>query len=181
MIYVFTGNGKGKTTSSLGILLRAAGHGMRACLIQFMKEIETGEIAPLRALGVECVTDGAGFYKIRGDHSTEETHKMKARKALGIAREKILSGNYDIIVLDEINVAVTTGLLDEKDVMELIEAANHRSAKPTNLQTYKPIHLILTGRGATPALITRADLVSEINEIKHPFQKGILAKKGLEF
>lgn len=168
MIYIFTGNGKGKTTSSLGILLRAAGHGMRACLIQFMKEIETGEIAPLRALGVECITDGAGFYKIRGDHSPEETHKMKARKALGIAREKILSDNYDIIVLDEINVAVATGLLDEKDIIELIE-------------TDKPIHLILTGRGATQSLIARADLVSDINEIKHPFKKGILAKKGLEF
>lgn len=173
MLYIFTGNGKGKTTSALGILLRAAGHGMRACLIQFMKEIETGEIAPLRKLGVECITDGAGFYKIRGDHSPEEIHKMKARKALGIAREKILSGFYDIIVLDEINVSINTGLLNEKDVMELIETAN--------LQTSKPTHLILTGRGAPPELTGRADLVSEINEIKHPFQKGIYAQKGLEF
>ena len=173
MLYIFTGNGKGKTTSSLGILLRAVGHNLRACFIQFMKEIETGEIAPLRKLGVECITNGAGFYKIRGDHNPEETHKIKARKTLQIAREKILYGNCDIIVLDEINVAIDTELISENDVFELIELAG-RSAQKTP-------HVILTGRNAPQSLIERADLVSNIDEIKHPFQKGICAHKGLEF
>lgn len=170
LLYIFTGEGKGKTTAAMGILLRAIGHNMRTCLIQFMKENESAELIPLKKLGVEIISSGAGFYKIHGDHNTEEIHRIKAQKALLATKEKILSKNYDIIVLDEINVAVSLGLVKEEDLMEILENRPKDGA-----------HIILTGRDAPKSLAEKANLVSNVQEIKHPFSSNIQAQKGLEF
>lgn len=171
LVLVFTGNGKGKTTAALGTALRAVGYGHRVAIIQFIKGTwHYGELdAIARIPEIELQRSGAGFYKIMGDQLPEETHRNAAREGIALAREKIRSGRYQVVILDEINNAVHTGLLEVEDVLGLIDD------KPEG------IDLILTGRDAAPDVVERADLVTEMREIKHPFQKGILAKKGIDY
>lgn len=171
-VIVYTGNGKGKTTAALGMALRAIGRGWKVLMVQFMKgtwhyaELESAQrLAP----DLEIVPMGKGFYKILDDHYTDEEHRAAALAALQFAQEQMLSGTYDLLILDEVNNAVSTGLLPEAELFRFLDE------KPSDM------NVVLTGRGASQALIDRADLVTEMREIKHPYQKGILAQKGIDF
>ncbi len=172
LVLVNTGDGKGKTTAALGTVLRAVGYGWQVLILQFVKGTwKYGEMEGVQRLApnVELVIMGKGFYKILNDDLPEEVHRQAARDALAFAHEQMLSGKYDLIVLDEINVAVQTGLLRVEDVLALLDE------RPPWL------HLILTGRGAPPEVIERADLVTEMREIKHPYQQGIKAQRGIDY
>ena len=169
LVIVNTGHGKGKTTAMLGTLVRAWGRAMRVCVVQFMKA-ETGNWGEVRAakkLNIEWHTLGDGF-TWRSKDLAESGNK--ARAAWTLAQEKIASGAYDVIALDELTYAFQYGWLDVKEVIEWL-----RANKPPEL------HLIFTGRDAPSELVEYADLVTEMREIKHPFQRGILAQAGIEF
>jgi cob(I)alamin adenosyltransferase len=172
LVIVYTGDGKGKTTAALGMALRAAGHGKKTLIVQFIKSFKNyGELKFVKkyACGIEIKTMGKGYVKIKGDQFPFEEHVKSAKKALQFAKDQILSKKYDIIILDEINIALNKKLLTVQEVAELIQQ------KPPDL------HLILTGRSAPKKLIQLANLVSEVKETKHPFKKGILAQKGIEY
>lgn len=178
MIYLYTGNGKGKTTAALGAALRATGYGWKVCILQFMKGTwGTGEIATLeKILNIELHRVGKGFYKILDDTFTDEEHRVAAQKALDLLREKIASQQYQLIILDEINVAADLKFLDPAEVLALITSPPTPSPTPASLP-----HFILTGRNAPQPFLDAADLVTEMREVKHPFQKGVQAVKGLDF
>ena len=172
LVIVYTGRGKGKTTSALGIVMRAVGYGKKIGMIQFIKgSWHYGEMDSSKRLEpeFEMIAVGKGFVGILDDKSTKEEHENVANEALKICNEKINSGKYDIMILDEINYAVNLNLIKIEDVLSLIKS------KPEN------VDLILTGNYAKPELIEIADLVTEMREIKHPFQRGIKAKKGIDF
>lgn len=172
LIVVLTGEGKGKTTSALGMVLRAVGHGMKVCIIEFMKgDMYAGELDGLKMLGpnVEVHLMGKGFCGIQGNPYPYKEHRANAQDAVRLAREKIASGAFDMVVLDEVNNAVRLRLVDLPQVMDLIEL------KPSLM------HLILTGRDAHPDIIERADTASEVREIKHAFRKDIEPQKGVDF
>ena len=171
LVLVFTGDGKGKTTAALGTALRTAGYGHRVAIIQFIKGTwHSGEEDSLALVPqIELHRSGAGFYKGPGDNQPEEVHRQAARGGLDLAREKVLSGEYRLVILDEVNNAVHSGLLGVEDVLRLIED------RP------KDLDLVLTGRNAAPEIVQRADLVTEMKEIKHPFSQGIMAKKGIDY
>ena len=169
---VYTGKGKGKTTAALGIVLRAVGYGKKVCMIQFIKgSWHYGEMDSSKKLEpfFEMIAVGKGFVGIIDDTSAKEDHEKIAKEALKISLEKIQSGKYDIVILDEINYAVNLELIKIEDVINLI------NLKP------KKIDLILTGNYAKDEIINLADLVTEMKEIKHPFKKGIKAKQGIDF
>ena len=169
---VYTGKGKGKTTAALGIVLRAVGYEKKVCMIQFIKgSWHYGEMTSSKKLEpeFEMITVGKGFVGIIDDKSPKEDHKEIAKEAIKISNEKIQSGNYDIVILDEINYAVNLDLISVKDVLNLIKS------KP------QKVDLVLTGNYAKEEIIEIADLVTEMREIKHPFQHGIKAKKGIDF
>jgi len=172
LVIVNTGNGKGKTTAALGTALRACGYGQKVLMIQFVKgpwksgeQLAAGRLAP----EFELVKTGKGFFKIMNDRLPEEDHKEAARLGLELAKEKVLSGAYDLIILDEINNAIADGLLPVESLLELLDV------RPETL------HIIITGRNAHPKVIERAHLVTEMTEIKHPYAQGILAQKGIDF
>ena len=172
LVIVYTGKGKGKTTSALGIALRAVGYGKKIAMIQFIKgSWHYGEMDSSKRLEpeFEMIAVGKGFVGILDDNSSREQHENVAMEALKISKEKITSGIYDIVILDEINYAVNLNLIKIEDVISLIKL------KP------EKVDLVLTGNHAKPELIEIADLVTEMKEIKHPFQKGIRAKKGIDF
>lgn len=172
LVIVYTGDGKGKTTASLGLCVRADGYDKKVCIIQFIKgSWKYGELDGIKKLApnVELYQKGLGFVGIIDDKLDKSEHIKAAGEALDFARDKIQSGNYDIVILDEINVAVHLKLIEVDDVLKIIEN------KP------KSLDLVLTGRNAKNEIIDRADLVTEMREIKHPFQKGIKAKKGIDF
>ena len=169
---VYTGKGKGKTTAALGIVLRAVGYKKKVCMIQFIKGTwHYGEMTSSKKLEpeFEMITVGKGFVGIIDDTSPKEDHKEIAKEAIKISNEKIQSGKYDIVILDEINYAVNLDLISVKDVLNLIKS------KP------QKVDLVLTGNYAKDEIIEIADLVTEMREIKHPFQRGIKAKKGIDF
>ena len=168
---VFTGNGKGKTTAALGMSLRAWGQGMKVLILQFIKGgWKYGELKAAEKLGphYEMRQMGEGFIKGAGGDELE-AHRAAAQKALAEARNAVLDGRYDLVVLDEINYAVHYGLVDLADVLEVI-----RSKPPA-------LHLVLTGRNVAPEVVELADLVTEMKEIKHPYAAGVPAQKGIEF
>lgn len=168
---VFTGNGKSKTTAALGMGLRAWGQGMKVLVLQFIKGgWRYGELKAAEKLGpgFEIRQMGEGFIRDSGGDGLE-AHRDAAQKALEEARRAVSRPEHDLVILDEINYAVHYGLVDLKDVLELIRS------KPPHL------HLVLTGRNAAPEVIELADLVTEMKEIKHPYAAGIPAQKGIEF
>jgi cob(I)alamin adenosyltransferase len=171
LILVNTGDGKGKTTAALGTALRMAGYGRKVLIIQFIKGTwKYGELEALkRHPEITLVRVGKGFYKIVDDHFSEDEHRAAARAGLALARQSIARNEHALIILDEINVAVSVGLLDVADVLGLLDL------KPPEMS------LILTGRNAPAAVIERADTVTEMREVKHPFQQGVLAKQGIDF
>ena len=169
---VYTGKGKGKTTAALGIALRATGYKKKICMIQFIKgSWHYGEMESSKRLEpeFEMVAIGKGFVGIIDDKSPKEDHQKIAKEAIRISNEKIQSGKYDIVILDEINYAVNLNLISLDDVLDLTKS------KPEN------VDLVLTGNYAKEEVIEAADLVTEMKEIKHPFQKGIKAKEGIDF
>ena len=169
---VYTGKGKGKTTAALGIALRATGYKKKICMIQFIKgSWHYGEMESSKRLEpeFEMVAIGKGFVGIIDDKSPKEDHQEIAKEAIRISNEKIQSGKYDIVILDEINYAVNLNLISLDNVLDLIKS------KPEN------VDLVLTGNYAKEEVIEAADLVTEMKEIKHPFQKGIKAKEGIDF
>ena len=172
LVIVYTGGGKGKTTAALGMALRAVGYEHKVCMIQFIKgSWHYGEMDSSQSLTpeFELIPAGKGFVGIIDDTSPKEEHEKYAEEAIKICQEKILSEKYDLIILDEINYAVNLGLINLKSVTELIKS------KPQKLD------LVLTGNHAKQEIIELADLVTEMKEIKHPFQSGIKAKKGIDF
>ena len=172
LIVVITGQGKGKTTSALGIALRAAGHKMKVCIIEFMKgDMYSGEIDGIKRLSpnVELHLTGKGFCGIRGNPYTFKEHRANAQDAIKLVKEKMLSRGYDILILDEINNALKLKLVDLPQVLEIIEN------KPPLM------HLILTGRDAHPEVIKRAHTVTEMREIKHAYRQGIEPQKGIDY
>lgn len=166
---VHTGNGKGKSTAAFGMVLRAWGRGFRICVIQFLKNEsgKWGEVLAAQKLGIEWHISGDGF-----TWTSRDMDATIARARLGwqLAQEKIASGQYDLIVLDEFTYPLTFGWLDLAETLHWL-----KENKPASL------HLVITGRDAPAALIEYADLVSESQEIKHPFQRGIKAQPGVEF
>jgi len=172
LVIVYTGNGKGKTTAALGMALRAIGYNHKICMIQFIKgSWHYGEMDSSRRLEpeFELIAAGKGFVGILDDTSPKEEHEKVAKEAINICKEKIQSGKYDLIILDEVNYAINLELINVNDVLELIKI------KPSKL------NLVLTGNHAKQEIIEAADLVTEMKEIKHPFQQGIKAKKGIDF
>lgn len=172
LVIVYTGKGKGKTTAALGIVLRAVGHGYKVGMIQFIKgEWYYGELTSSRRLEpeFEMIAAGRGFVGIIDDDHPIEEHQSAAKEAIDIAKDKIASGAYDIIILDEVNYAVKLKLISEQDILDTI------AAKPEKTS------LVLTGNYVPESVIAVADLVTEMTEIKHPYQKGIKAKKGIDF
>lgn len=173
LVIVNTGDGKGKTTAALGIAVRAWGDGMRVLILQFIKGgWKYGELNAIKALGdingkIKVSQCGIGFSQ--RDDQNEEEHKKAAANALAMAHREIKSGEWDVIILDEINYAVKFGLIDKNDVIDLL---NEKSDE---------LHVILTGRDAVPEIVEKADLVTEMRLIKHPFKRGIKAQKGIEF
>jgi cob(I)alamin adenosyltransferase len=172
IVIVYTGNGKGKTTASLGVALRAIGHGLRVCMVQFIKgEWHYGELNSIKKLepDFELIVAGKGFIGIIDDDHAFEEHIRAAKTALDIVEQKISLDTFDIIILDEINYALHLGVLQLADVMRILQN------RPKHLS------LILTGNHACEEIITLADLVTEMKEIKHPYRKGIKAKRGIDF
>jgi cob(I)alamin adenosyltransferase len=169
LIHVYTGDGKGKTTAALGLALRAAGHGWRTFFGQFMKGQEYGELEAAQLLGDRLTIRQFGRPTfVHADEASPEDVRI-AREGLAAAREAMLSQEYEIVVLDEINVALYFELLTIEDVLALIDA------KPPQVE------LVLTGRRVPQEILDRADYVTEMREIEHPYQRGIRARKGIEF
>ena len=169
LVQVFTGNGKGKTTAALGTILRAAGHGLRIFIVFFMKgDYDYGEFSTLSRLPHVDVAS-FGFRHLTDPANIKPEEVEQARLALSAAREAVLSGNYDLVVLDEVNVALGFKLIELDEVVKLIKD------KPPDVE------LILTGRYADTRLIEMADLVTEMVKVKHPFDKGIKARRGIEY
>ncbi len=172
LVVVITGNGKGKTTSALGMAVRACGHNMRVCIIQFMKgDLYAGEWDGVKKMNcqIELFHTGKGFCGIQGNPYPHEEHRKNAQDAIQLARQKMESGKFDLIILDEINNALKLKLIDREQILELIEQ------KPTLM------HLVLTGRDAHPDIIDRADTVSEINEVKHAYREDIEPQPGIDY
>jgi cob(I)alamin adenosyltransferase len=172
LVVVITGHGKGKTTSALGMVLRAAGHGMKTVMIQFMKgDMYAGEWDGLKMFGdrVEHYATGKGFCGLLGNPYSREEHRENAQAAIELARQKISSGDYDLVILDEINNARHLRLVDTEQVLELIGMRPER------------VHLVLTGRDAIPEVIELADTVSEVQEVKHAYRKDIEPQPGIDY
>ncbi len=171
LVIIYTGEGKGKTTAALGLVLRAVGYKKKCLIVQFGKIWFTGELAGIKKLSpyVKIVQGGKGFVSILGDRLPLKIHKKAAQESFDYIYKEALSGKWDIIVADEIIGAVSGKLLPASKVEKLIQA------KP------QEVDLILTGHHCPKRLMELADLVTEMKEIKHPYQKGILAKKAIDF
>lgn len=171
LLIINTGPGKGKTTAALGTALRAVGNGMRVLMLQFLKgSWHYGELDGVQAFGEKFVLKqmGRGFVKVGGAETDPEDIRM-VEAAWVEAQEAILSGEWDLVILDEINYAIGYGMLDAEKVAATLK---HRP---------EMVHVILTGRNAHPLLVEMADTVTEMREVKHAYQKGILAQRGIEY
>ncbi|MDY6877618.1 MAG: cob(I)yrinic acid a,c-diamide adenosyltransferase [Chloroflexota bacterium] len=166
-VQVYTGDGKGKTTAALGLALRASGHGLHTYIGQFMKGQPYGELDALHDHPHITIEQYGDVRCIRREEVTSE-HVTQAHRGLERAREAMLSGKYDIVVLDEVNVTVWFGLLDVEEVLAFLDE------KP------EPVEVVLTGRRAPPELIEQANLVTEMREVKHYYEQGVLAREGIE-
>ena len=169
LVQIFTGNGKGKTTAALGTILRAVGHGLKVYIAFFMKgDYPYGERKTLSQLP-NVTVDSFGSMEFCNPKRVKPEEIEQAKQALAAARKSMLSGNYDLVVLDEVDVAIAFELIKLDEITKLIQD------KPSKVE------LILTGRYADSELIEMADLVTEMVKIKHPFDKGIKARKGIEY
>lgn len=171
LIVIHTGPGKGKTTAALGTALRAVGNGMRVLMLQFLKgSWHYGELDAVKAFGDDFVLKqmGRGFVKVGGAETDPEDVRL-VQEAWAEARAAIESGDWDLVVLDEINYAISYGMLDPAEVAETLRK------RP------EMVHVILTGRNAHSLLVEMADTVTEMREVKHAYQKGILAQRGIEY
>ncbi len=171
LLIVHTGNGKGKTTCALGLMMRAAGQGLRCCIIQFMKSRNDryGEHVSAEKLGIEVHTMGDGF---TWDTKNPEQDRQTARTTWNLCVEKLRNGDYDLLVFDELVYVLSYQMLSVDEVLSEIGSARERQPS---------LHVVVTGRDAPQELIAAADLVTEMTEIKHPFQAGIRAQRGIEF
>src|SRR5271156_5062733 len=171
LVLVNTGPGKGKTTAAMGTALRAVGNGMRVLMLQFLKgSWHYGELDAVKAFGDNFVLKqmGRGFVKIGGAETDPEDVRV-VEAAWEAAREAILSGAWDLVVLDEINYAIGYGMLDPAKVAEELKARPGMG------------HVILTGRNAHPILVEIADTVTEMRQVKHAYESGVLAQRGIEY
>lgn len=173
LLIVHTGDGKGKTTAAIGLAMRAWGDGLRVLILQFIKGgWVTGERHAIEVLAraegrIELRPLGLGF--TRKGETLKEEHRRAARAALKVAEEEMVSGRWDMVILDEINYAVKFGLIAEEELGALLEC------RP------KALHLVCTGRDACKTLLEQADLITEMRGLRHPFAAGIKAQKGIEF
>ena len=169
LIQVYTGDGKGKTTAALGLALRAAGHGMYTYIGQFLKGRSYGELESIERLAPQVTLEqyGLGAWVHAGGVTPDQSEAVQ--DGLTKACQALLSGEYDIVVLDEVNVALHFGVLTEAQILDLIDT------KPPRVE------LVLTGRRVPRAILERADLVTEMQEVRHPFHQGISARPGIEF
>ena len=171
LIIVNTGPGKGKTTAAMGTALRAVGQGMKVLMLQFLKgSWHYGELDAVKAFGDNFVMKqmGRGFVKVGGAEPDPEDVKM-VEEAWNESREAIVSGNWDLVILDEINYAISYGMLDPAKVVEGLK------------QKPEMVHVILTGRNAHPTIIELADTVTEMRQVKHAYEKGVEAQRGIEY
>lgn len=169
LVQVYHGSGKGKSTAAFGLAIRAAGQGLRVCIIQFMKEsvAKAGEVETVKKLDhIEVRRFGQSF--VEGPSPSPEKVKEQVGKGIAFAREAVKHG-YDLVILDEINVAVHLGVADLNEVLKIIK------------EKAPGVELVLTGRYPPPQIIEAADLVTEMKLVKHPFEKGIKARRGIEF
>jgi cob(I)alamin adenosyltransferase len=166
-VQVYTGDGKGKTTAALGLALRASGHGMHTYIGQFLKGQQYGELDALRDHPCITIEQYGDPRCIRHEEITPEL-VAQARRGLERAQEAMLSGKYEIVVLDEVNVAIWFGLLAVEEVLAILDQRPER------------VEVILTGRRAPQELIDRADLVTEVREVKHYYTQGVVAREGVE-
>ncbi len=172
LLIVYTGDGKGKTTAALGMALRAAGYGWKIAIVQFIKgSWKYGELESIKRLApeVELHVAGSGFVGIVDDKLPLEEHRKAAQAAFSLSMDIVRENSHRLLILDELNVATDLELVSVEQVMELLDAKAPE------------MNLVITGRNADTSLIERADLVTEMKEIKHPYQQGILAKKGIDF
>lgn len=169
LVILYTGEGKGKTTAALGLVLRAWGHGMRCCVIQFIKSERGrwGETQAAEKMGIAWHALGSGFTWQSQDLAQD---RRKAEEGWALAQREIASGAYDLVVLDEFTYPLRFGWLDAEAVTAWL-----REHKPPEL------HLVITGRDAVDALVELADLITEMAEIKHPFAQGVPAQRGIEY
>lgn len=171
LIIVNTGPGKGKTTAAMGTALRAVGNGMKVLMLQFLKgSWHYGELDAVKAFGDNFVMKqlGRGFVKVGGAETDPEDIRM-VEEAWQESREAILSGRWDIVILDEINYAISYGMLDPEKVVETLK------------QKPEMVHVILTGRNAHPRIVEAADTVTEMRQVKHAYESGIQAQRGIEY
>ena len=167
LVQIYTGNGKGKTTAALGLALRASGAGLRVCILQFIKKRSYSEIKALRTVkNVKLEQCGRGCF-IRGKPGAQDIEC--ARQGLAKAEKAIRSRRFDVVILDEVNIALKLGLVNTRDIVGLVKR------KPVSVE------LVLTGRGCPPSLFKHAQLVTEMREIKHPYQRGLKARPGIEY
>ncbi len=169
LIQVYTGNGKGKTTAALGLAFRAAGHGLKVLVIQFMKgNINYGELESAKKLSPYLTIKQMGRETFVSKANPDPIDMKLAKRGFSLAKKTIRNKEYDMVILDEINVAIDYGLIPLSDLLKLIDS------KP------ETVELILTGRNAKSEIIDKADLVTEMVERKHYYDKGIKARKGIE-
>jgi len=169
LIQVYTGDGKGKTTAALGLALRALGHGLSVYMIQFLKGSKaTGEFKMAKRLSPNLVIKPMGRNVFVDTKRPAKIDRDLAKNALDLARKIMMGGDYDIVILDEVNVAVHMGLIPIEDLLELIQQ------KPSHVE------VVLTGRYAKPQIIDRADLVTEMRNVRHYYDKRISGRKGIE-
>lgn len=184
LVHVLSGNGNGKTTSAIGIVMRASGRGMKVAFVQFLKNGVSSELAPMQNMGVKIV-GGANYSKRRseaslprqdgfirfygGSFEADENDRELVAEAFASAKGFACSGKYDLVVLDEIFGAMHAGLVMEEDVLGIIRK------KAANCE------MVLTGRGATPAIEAAADYVTHVEKIKHPFDDGIVSRCGIDY
>lgn len=169
LIQVYTGNGKGKTTAALGLALRAAGHGLKVMMIQFMKgNLQYGELESSKKLSPYLTIQQVGRETFVSKTNPDPIDIKLAQEGLALAKKAILTEEYNMVILDEINVAIDYGLIALSEVLHLLD--------------HKPegVELILTGRNAKPEVLERSDLVTEMVERKHYYKKGISNRKGIE-
>lgn len=172
MVHIYTGNGKGKTSAAIGLGIRAYGRGFKVLMVQFLKGMETGEIKTIEKLSsgfTICRGAATGKFTWQMNDGEKEYEKKVQKGLLAQAYRAALSGEWDMVILDEVMAAVSTGMVEVKDVVQLIESRHEK------------VELVLTGRDAPQSLIDFADYVSEIKDIKHPMEKGVSAREGIEY